>query len=543
MTTTPPDDTVAEASSSDPSTATHKNLGIALVVICLAQLMVVLDATIANIALPYIGNDLSIDQNNLQWVVTGYALAFGGLLLLGGRLGDQFGRRRVFMIGLIVFIVASAIGGLAQNEAMLLSSRALQGLGAALASPAALALITTTFPAGPQRNRAFSIFAALAGIGAAFGLVLGGWLTGIESDTIQGWRLTFLINVPIGLVAVLLAPRYLDESKPRRVALDVPGAIIGTVGIVSLVYGFSRAGEEAHGWSDPFTLLALIGGAALLVAFVLVERSVRNPLMPLSLFADRARSIAFVTMFITPAAMFAMFFFMSLVLQNVSGWSPLHTGLAFLPFTVGMIGGATLASNLITRLDPRYIVGVGTLISGFSLLMFSRISVDDSASNIVAVASGNADFASDIDFWVKIAPFIVTMALGMGLNFVTMTLVAVHGIPAEDSGIGSGVLNTMQQVGGAVGLAALSTAAVHFTRDKAESIGASLQSMGGTPPSESAQKAINEVVGQAAFTEGASQAFLIGAFMIFAASALVWAFMNTKHTDLHADELEGVAIH
>lgn len=543
MTTTPPDGTVEETSSSEPSTATHKNLGIALVVICLAQLMVVLDATIANIALPYIGQDLGIDQNNLQWVVTGYALAFGGLLLLGGRLGDQFGRRRVFMIGLIVFIVASAIGGLAQNEAMLLSSRALQGLGAALASPAALALITTTFPAGPQRNRAFSIFAALAGIGAAFGLVLGGWLTGIESDTIQGWRLTFLINVPIGLVAVLLAPRYLDESKPRRVALDVPGAIIGTIGIVSLVYGFSRAGEEAHGWGDPFTLLALVGGAALLVAFVLVERSVRNPLMPLSLFADRARSIAFATMFITPAAMFAMFFFMSLVLQNVSGWSPLHTGLAFLPFTVGMIGGATLASNLVTRLDPRYIVGAGTLISGFSLLMFSRISVDDSASNIVAVASGNADFASDIDFWVKIAPFIVTMALGMGLNFVTMTLVAVHGIPAEDSGIGSGVLNTMQQVGGAVGLAALSTAAVHFTRDKAESIGASLQSMGGNPPSESAQKAINEVVGQAAFTEGASQAFLIGAFMIFAASALVWVFMNTKHTDLHADELEGVAIH
>lgn len=543
MTTKPPDGTVEETSSSEPSTATHKNLGIALVVICLAQLMVVLDATIANIALPYIGQDLGIDQNNLQWVVTGYALAFGGLLLLGGRLGDQFGRRRVFMIGLIVFIVASAIGGLAQNEAMLLSSRALQGLGAALASPAALALITTTFPAGPQRNRAFSIFAALAGIGAAFGLVLGGWLTGIESDTIQGWRLTFLINVPIGLVAVLLAPRYLDESKPRRVALDVPGAIIGTIGIVSLVYGFSRAGEEAHGWGDPFTLLALVGGAALLVAFVLVERSVRNPLMPLSLFADRARSIAFATMFITPAAMFAMFFFMSLVLQNVSGWSPLHTGLAFLPFTVGMIGGATLASNLVTRLDPRYIVGAGTLISGFSLLMFSRISVDDSASNIVAVASGNADFASDIDFWVKIAPFIVTMALGMGLNFVTMTLVAVHGIPAEDSGIGSGVLNTMQQVGGAVGLAALSTAAVHFTRDKAESIGASLQSMGGNPPSESAQKAINEVVGQAAFTEGASQAFLIGAFMIFAASALVWVFMNTKHTDLHADELEGVAIH
>ncbi|GAA1727511.1 MFS transporter [Aeromicrobium alkaliterrae] len=529
-------------STGDGQTARTKNLGIALAVICMAQLMVVLDATIANIALPYIGDDLGIDQNNLQWIVTGYALAFGGLLLLGGRLGDQFGRRRIFMLGLIVFVVASALGGLAQNEAMLLSSRALQGLGAALASPAALALITTTFPAGPARNRAFSIFAALAGIGAALGLVLGGWLTGIESDALQGWRLTFLINVPIGLVAAFLAPRYLDESAPRSSALDVPGALTGTVGIVALVYGFSRAGEEAHGWGDTWTLVALIGGALLLVAFVLVERSVKAPLMPLSLFADRARAIAFVTMFITPAAMFAMFFFMSLVLQNVSGWSPLHTGLAFLPFTVGMIAGATTASNLITRVDPRYIVGVGTLISGFSLLMFSRIAVDDSPANLLAVANGTSGFASDIDFWIKIAPFIVTMALGMGLNFVTMTLIAVHGIPTEDSGIGSGVLNTMQQVGGAVGLAALSTAAVHFTRDKAEEIGAALQSMGGAQPDAAMQERLQTVVGQAAFTEGASQAFLIGAFMIFAASALVWAFMNTKHTELHAEELQAVHV-
>src|SRR5690242_10801780 len=204
---------------------THKHLGWALVLICMAQLMVVLDSTIANIAIPFIGKDLDISRANLQWVVTGYALAFGGLLLLGGRLGDLYGRRRIFVTGLTLFALASGLGGFAQSEAMLLSSRALQGLGAALAAPAALALITTTFPAGPRRNQAFSVYAAMSGVGAAIGLLLGGWLTGLHPAGIEGWRLTFLINVPIGLVAAFAAPRLLAESKSRRGELDLPGAV------------------------------------------------------------------------------------------------------------------------------------------------------------------------------------------------------------------------------------------------------------------------------------------------------------------------------
>ncbi len=233
------------------------HLGWALVVISIAQLMVVLDGTITNIALPFIGNDLGINQANLSWIVTGYALAFGGLLLLGGRLGDLYGRRRVFMIGLIVFALASAIGGIAQNEAMLLSSRALQGVGAALAAPTALALITTTFPAGPKRNRAFAVYAAMSGAGAAVGLILGGYLTGLDSFfgiEMSGWRLTFLINTPIGLVAAALAPRFLRESATGRGRLDVPGAITATAGLLSLVYGLTRAGDDRYGWGDGFTL-------------------------------------------------------------------------------------------------------------------------------------------------------------------------------------------------------------------------------------------------------------------------------------------------
>lgn len=526
-----------------PQTTGSKHLGWALVVICIAQMMVVLDSTIANIALPYIQRDLDISQANLQWIVTGYALAFGGFLLLGGRLGDQIGRRRTFMIGLVLFAVASALGGLAVNEAMLLGSRGLQGLGAALASPAALALITTTFPPGPQRNRAFSVFAAIAGIGAAIGLVLGGWLTGIEASGIEGWRLTFLINVPIGIAAAVAAPRLLEESTPRSVPLDVPGAVVGTAGLVSLVYGLARAGEEAHGWGDPGTVTALSLGVALLVAFVVIERTVTNPLLPLRLFADQSRAVAFISMMITPAAMFAMFFFLSQLVQNVIGWSPLHTGLAFLPFAFGMVAGATTSSKLIAKVDPRFLAGTGTILAGTALFLYSRVSVDTSPGRIMEAASGGRPLGDDISYWTEIGPWIVLMAFGMGLTFVTMTLVAVHGIPAEDSGIGSGVLNTMQQVGGALGLATLSTVAIHFANDKADAIVGSLQSSGGAAPTGDAAAALERVVGQAAFTSGATNAFLVGAFMIWAASAMLWIFLNVKHDHLHADDApEGVVV-
>src|SRR6476620_11681737 len=272
----------------------HAHLGWALVLISIAQLMVVLDATIANIALPYIGQDLQISQANMSWIVTGYALAFGGLLLLGGRLGDLYGRRRIFMTGLTIFAIASLLGGLAQNETLLLGARGLQGLGAALASPAALALITTTFPAGPQRNRAFSVYAAMSGAGAAVGLILGGWLTGLEptffGTTVDGWRLTFLINVPIGILAALAAPRLLRESESRPGELDLPGALSGTLGLVGIVYGLTLAGNPAYGWGDTWTAASLVVGALLLALFVVVERLVEHPLLPFRVLANRSRA-------------------------------------------------------------------------------------------------------------------------------------------------------------------------------------------------------------------------------------------------------------
>ena len=528
----------------------HTRLGWALVLICVAQLMVVLDSTIANIALPYIQHDLHVAPANLQWVVTGYALAFGGLLLLGGRLGDLYGRRRVFMIGVVIFAIASGLGGLAQNEAMLLASRGLQGVGAAIASPTALALITTNFPAGPRRNQAFSVYAAMSGVGAAVGLLLGGWLTGLTPEilgtTIDGWRLTFLINVPIGLAAAFAAPRLLAESESHPGELDLPGAITGTAGLVGLVYGLSRAGNQQYGWGDTWTITSLVAGVVLLALFVVIERRVEHPLLPFRILASRTRATAFLTMMIVPAAMFAMFFFLSLFVQNVMGYSPIQTGVAFLPFCFGMVFSATLSSKLMSLVDPRFIAGFGTILAGLALFMFSRLSVDDSVANLAQVAQSGGQLGDTVNYWTDLFPWIVTMSVGMGLTFVPMTLAAVHGVGQRDSGVGSGVLNTMQQVGGALGLATLSTVAVHFTQDKVASIVDSMKglgSAGGSAPTAEAAGAIKSVIGQAAFSDGATHAFVAGAFMMWAASVIVWIFLSVKHEELATDEVpEGLAV-
>ena len=530
--TRPEDDGVVDAPR-------HFHPGWALVLICSAQLMVVLDSTIANIALPFIQTDLSISQANLSWIVTGYALAFGGLLLLGGRLGDLYGRRRVFMAGVAIFALASALGGLAQNEAMLLGSRGLQGLGAALASPTALALITTTFPAGPLRNRAFSVFAAMSGLGAAVGLILGGWLTGLDPS--WGWRLTFLINVPIGLAAAFFAPRLLPDTDHHAGELDLPGAVLATAGLLSLVFGITRTGNTdssgaTYGWSDPLALGSIIAGVVLLVAFVLVERRVTHALLPLRIFASRSRGVAFAAMMITPAAMFAMFFFLSQFVQHIMGYSPLRTGFAFLPFAVGMVVGATLSSKLIAKVDPRFLSGTGTLLAGFALFMFSRLSIDASPSSLISHVSAGNPIGDSVNYWTEIMPFIVLMSLGMGLTFVPMTLVAVHGIRAEDSGIGSGVLNTMQQVGGALGLAVLSTVAAHYATQRAGEIVASIQASGAAAPAGGPTRAFQDAVGYAAFAHGSTTAFLTGAFMIWTASLIIWALLSVKHTELAGGE-------
>ncbi len=357
--------TISPAAPLEQEKAKVPHAGLALVLILTAQLMVVLDSTIANIALPYIGADLAISQANLTWIVTGYALAFGGLLLLGGRLGDLYGRRRLFMTGLTVFAIGSLLGGLAQNEVLLLGSRGLQGVGAALAAPAALALITTTFPAGPQRNRAMAAYATMSGIGAAIGLILGGWLTGLDQPLgVDGWRLTFLINVPIGLVAAFAAPRVLKESEKHTGWLDIPGAITGTLGLLGIVFGLSRAGQEAYGWDQrPDDRLARRGHRPA-VAFFVIESRVEHPLLPIRIFANRTRATSFVAMMIAPAAMFSMFFYLSLFIQQIMGFSPLEAGFAFLPFSFGIVIGAGLSSNLVSRIDPRFLSGTGTLLAG-----------------------------------------------------------------------------------------------------------------------------------------------------------------------------------
>jgi EmrB/QacA subfamily drug resistance transporter len=503
----------------------------ALVLISVAQLMVVLDATIANIALPYIQADLNISQANLTWIVTGYALAFGSLLLLGGRLGDLYGRRRVFMIGLAIFALASLLGGLATTEPLLLGARGLQGLGAALASPAALALITTTFPAGPARNRAFAVYAAMSGAGAAVGLILGGWLTGTAPEifgiVVDGWRLTFLINVPIGIAATLLAPRFLNESESHPGELDLPGAVTGTLGLLGIVYGLSRAGTE--GWTDSLTVASLVSGVVLLVVFGLVESRVAHPLLPFRIFMNRTRAASFVAMFLAPAAMFAMFYFLSQYIQNVMGYSPLEAGVAFLPFTVGIVVGAGLASNLVGRIDARFISGVGTLLAAGALFGFSTLPYDTS----FPVEEVTGTYVTDL------LPFITLMAFGMGLTFVPVTLTAVHHLRPEESGIGSGVLNTMQQVGGALGLAVLATVATQTFTDRGAELARAgadaAAAAGNNAPTPEAMQQVEAIAALQVFTEGSTQAFLVGSILMLAASAVIWIFLDVKHEELATD--------
>ncbi|WP_426243903.1 MFS transporter [Nocardioides sp. LHG3406-4] len=536
----------------------RRRLRWALVIISIAQLMVVLDSTIANIALPFIGRDLEISAGNLQWIVTGYALAFGGLLLLGGRLGDLYGRRLVFIVGILVFVTASFLGGISQSELTLLGARGFQGLGAALASPAALALITTTFPAGPERNRAFAVYAAMSGAGAAVGLILGGWLTGLDQPLgMSGWRLTFLIVIPIGLVAAFLAPRFFKESVRHHGELDIPGAITGTLGLLGIVYGLSRAGDSQHGWGDSWTLTSLAAGAVLLLLFAVIESRVKHPLLPFRIFASQTRAASFLAMMLMPAAMFAMFFFLSLFVQNVMGYSPLKAGFAFMPFSVAIVVSATIVSSLVARIDARYIAGVGTLMAATALFGFSRLSVPDGADDVLGSLSSGQPLGTGVNYWTDILPFVVLMALGMGAVFVPLTLTAVHHLRSEDSGIGSGVLNTMQQIGGALGLATLSTVATHSMTNRAEDIapqiGEGLHQAAQQDPGlldrlmgvfgvDSVDQVVQQVTALGTFPSAATSAFFVGTFMMVAGSLVVWLFLDVKHEELATDGPEGVHV-
>jgi EmrB/QacA subfamily drug resistance transporter len=487
----------------------HSHLGLALAVISAAQLMVVLDATIVNIALPYLKSDLEFSDANLSWVVNAYTLAFGGLLLLGGRAGDLLGRRKVFMFGVLLFALASLLGGFAQTETWLICARVLQGVGAAVASPTALSLVTTTFPPGKARNRAFAVYAAMSGAGAAIGLILGGALT--EAS----WRWTFFINVPIGLFVAFMAPRVLGESERQRGRFDLPGAVTATGGLVSLVYGLTHAATDS--WGDPVTVATITLGAVLLVVFLLLEAFSAHALMPFRVLAERNRAVSYLAMLAIGSAMFAMFYFLSLFVQVVLGYSSLKAGFAFLPFSFGIVFAAQIASQAVSRMDPRWIAGTGGVIAATGMLWMSRLEVDSTYLGGL------------------IGPMVV-IAVGLGLLFVPLTLTAVAGVAKADSGVASAVLNTMQQVGGALGLATLSTVATTAATARKEELASALASRvaaGDVTPDR--LPAIGKIMGLQAMTEGYTTAFVVAAVIIAAAAVVVMVGLNVKHGDLATD--------
>lgn len=401
--------------------------------------MVVLDATIVNIALPKAQVDLGISDANKQWVITAYALAFGGLLLFGGRISDLFGRKRTFVIGLIGFALASALGGAAENQALLFGSRALQGVFGALLAPAALSLLAVTFTDAKERAKAFGIFGAIAGGGGAVGLLLGGFLT----DSLN-WRWTFFVNIPFAIVAAIGAYYFVHEraGSRNRSSLDIPGVLLSTFGLVSLVYGFTRA---ESGWSDALTIGSFVASVVLLAAFILVESRVKSPLLPLRVLADRTRGGIYASLGLAVIGMFGLFLFLTYYLQVVKGYSSLSTGFAFLPMVAGMITGSTqIGARLMTRVAPRLLMGPGFLLAAVGMLLLTRLEVDSSYAGVIL-------------------PGMVLLGLGMGTAFMPAMSMATHGIEPRDAGVASAMVNTSQQVGGAIGTALLNTVAASAT--------------------------------------------------------------------------------
>jgi EmrB/QacA subfamily drug resistance transporter len=407
---------------------------LALAVIAIAQLMVVLDASIVNIALPDAGKDLGITAANIQWVVTAYTLAFGGLLLLGGRIADFIGRKRAFLIGLGGFALASALGGIAPNQELLFGARALQGAFAALLAPAALSLLAVTFTDPKERAKAFGVFGAISGGGAAIGLILGGVLTEYAS-----WRWTLGVNVPIAIVTMIVAVPLVKESRAtgdRR--YDVPGVLLSSIGLVSLVYGFSKAAEQGVGWSDPLTLTLLAVAVVLLVSFVVWESRASHPLLPLRVVLDRNRGGSYLVFLLVGAGIFAIFLFLTFYFQQTLGYSPLKSGFAFLPFSGGIIVGAGVVSQLLPRIGPKPLMIVGLAMAVAGMLWLTGIGEQSS-------------------YVTEVLPSLLAISLGLAAVFVPASSTALVGVEEHDAGIASAVLNTAQQVGGSLGLALLST--------------------------------------------------------------------------------------
>lgn len=465
----------------------------ALIFIALAQLMVVLDATIVNIALPSAQQDLGISDGNRQWVITAYALAFGGLLLFGGRIADLWGRKRTFVTGLIGFAAASALGGAATGEAMMLGARALQGVFGALLAPAALSLLAVMFTDAKERAKAFGIYGAIAGGGGAVGLILGGFLT-----EYLNWRWTFFVNIPFAVIAALGAYFVIREpaGSRNRSPLDIPGVVLSTLGLVSLVYGFTRA--ESAGWSDSLTIGMFVGSAVLLAAFVLTEAKVKSPLLPLRVLTERNRGGVYLSLGLAIIAMFGLFLFLTYYLQIVQGYSPVKTGFAFLPMIVGMITGSTqIGARLMTRVPPRLLMGPGFLVAAVGMLFLTQLDVGTSYAGVIL-------------------PGQLLLGLGMGTAFMPAMSLATHGVEPRDSGVASAMVNTSQQVGGAIGTALLNTIAASATTAYIADHAA-----GATTP------AAQKLVQAQAMVEGYTSAIWWAVGILAAAAAIAFALINT----------------
>ncbi|MFI7638968.1 MFS transporter [Nonomuraea sp. NPDC049400] len=423
-----------------PAAVTGRKLGLALLVIAAAQLMIVLDGTIVTVALPSIRAGLDMAESDLNWVLTSYALAFGGLLLVGGRAGDLFGRRRLFRLGLVVFLLASLLGGLAGNGVVLIAARVLQGLGAAVVAPTALSLLATTFPAGPARDKALGVYGAMGGLGAVVGLLLGGALT-----EYLNWRWIMFVNVPFA-IAVLLGTSVLVEGERERGRVDLPGAITATLGLGSLVYAINRASQA--GWSDGLALTFDAVAAVLLIGFVVIQRRSAAPMMPSSVLADRGRLGANLVMLLMGGGMLATFYFLTLYMQAVKGYAPMLTGLAYLPFAVGIgLGAGAVGPPLLGRTSARNVTMTGLLLAALGMGWFSFLTPGQNAFTVLLPAQ-------------------LIAGIGLGLVTVAITIAGVRGVADQDAGIASGLINTTQQIGGALGLAVLAAIATSTTRSQ-----------------------------------------------------------------------------
>ncbi|NBE79657.1 MFS transporter [Micromonospora rubida] len=422
----------APASPGATATSAHPRRWVALAIIAIAQLMVVLDATIVNIALPNAQIDLNISDADRQWVVTAYTLAFGGLLLLGGRIADYWGRKRAFIVGMAGFALASALGGLAQSGGLLFAARALQGAFGALLAPAALALLTVLFTETKERAKAFAVYGAISGGGAAVGLLLGGVLTEYAN-----WRWCLLVNIPVAIIAIVAAIPLVPESRAHGdTRYDVPGAVVVTAGLVSLVYGFTKAAED--GWDATATLAFIAAGVILLAVFVVIELRSSHPLLPMRILLDRNRAGAYIASTLVGAGLFGAFLFLAFYFQVVLDYSPLEAGLASLPVTAGVLIAAAAASVLLPRIGAKPLMLAGAVLAGAAMLWLTQIDVDTS-------------------FAAHLLPAQVVLGMGLGFTFVPVSSLALVGVPEHDAGAASATLNATQQIGGSLGTALLNT--------------------------------------------------------------------------------------